>query len=218
MVKQYAEQADEVIVLISSPLKANRCILGKPCTARQAMEIWEMLLDDAGLPNVRLEISPEPSPVRATYEFVGEDGPLEPGTNVILGASRKGDDFKRWKSAAKYIKPGVTLLPPEETAVTPANRPSGEPFSATDAREMLEKGENADEFFGAGRTENVRSILGLEPMEELSVMGAAGGGSIEGSAASADEEERNTLTRDPRRFTQRECKRFDLSCQEKKQK
>lgn len=182
MVRQYAQQADEVIVLISSPLKASRGVGGKPITARQSMEIWEMLLDDAGLPNVRLEVSPKPSPVQATFEFVGEEGPLEPGTNIILGASQKGGDFKRWKTAAKYIKPGVNLLPPEETAVVPANRPSGEPFSATDARKMLEQGENADEFFGDGRTDSVRAVLGLDSqIEEMSGVSAAVGGSIEGS-------------------------------------
>lgn len=177
MVKQYADQADEVIVLISSPLKASRGIAGEPITARQSMEIWEMFLDDAGLPNVRLEISPKPSPISATYEYVGEEGPLEPGTNVILGASRKGGDFKRWRGAAKYVKPGVNLHSPVETAVVPADRPSGVPYSATDARKMLEQGEDADEFFGDGRTAAVRSILGLDQLEEMSAMG---GGAVGG--------------------------------------
>ena len=176
MVRQYAKEADEVIVLISSPLKASRCIRGEPCTARHSMEIWEMLLDDAGLPNVKVQVSPMPSPVQATYDFIGEEGSLEDGTNVILGASQKGGDFKRWKGAAKYVKRGVNLLPPDETAVVPANRPSGEPYSATDARKMLEQGENADEFFGDGRTEMVRSIIGLDDaLEETSGAGAVAG-------------------------------------------
>ena len=135
-----------------------------------------MLLADQGLSNVRVEISPKPSPITATYEYIDKDGPLEPGIRLILGASQKGGDFKRWKSAAKYVKPGVELLPPEETAVVPANRPNGEPYSATDARKMLEQGENADEFFGDGRTEDVRSILGLDPIEEMSAMG---GGAVQ---------------------------------------
>lgn len=181
MVRQYSQQADEVVILISSPLKASRGIGGKPITARQSMEIWEMLLDDAGLPNVKLEVSPKPSPVTATYDFIDEEGPLEPGINVILGASQKGGDFKRWKGATKYVKSGVNLLPPEETAVVPANRPSGEPYSATDARKMLEQGENADEFFGDGRTDSVRSVLGLDsPIEEMSAMA---GGAIQGYGA-----------------------------------
>jgi len=180
MVRQYAQQADEVVILISSPLKASRGVGGKPITARQSMEIWEMLLDDAGLPNVKLEVSPKPSPVTATYDFIDEEGPLEPGINVILGASQKGGDFKRWKGATKYVKSGVNLLPPEETAVVPANRPSGEPYSATDARKMLEQGENADEFFGDGRTDSVRSVLGLESLDEMFAMA---GGAIQGYGA-----------------------------------
>jgi len=181
MVKQYASEADEVIVLISSPLKASRGIGGNPITAQQSKEIWEMLLADQGLSNVRVEISPKPSPISATYEYVGEEGPLEPGTRLVLGASQKGGDFKRWRGASKYVKPGIELLPPEETAVVPANRPSGEPYSATDARNMLEQGDNADEFFGDGRTEAVRSMLGLEsPIDEMSAMG---GGAVAGYGA-----------------------------------
>jgi cytidyltransferase-like protein len=192
MVKQYASEADEVIVLVSSPLKANRGIGGKPITAQQSKEIWEMLLADQGLSNVRVEISPKPSPISATFEYVGEEGPLEPGTRLILGASQKGGDFKRWRSAAKYVKPGVELLPPEETAVVPGDRPNGEPYSATDARKMLEQGEDADEFFGEGRTAAVRSILGLDTsLEEMSAMG---GGAVAGAVGSNDMKKRKPKT------------------------
>ena len=178
MVKQYASQADEVVVLISSPLKASRGVAGKAISAQDSKKIWDMLLADQGLSNVRVEISPKPSPVMATYEYVGEDGPLEAGTRLILGASQKGGDFKRWKSAAKYVKPGVELIPPAETAVIPANRPSGEPYSATDAREILAQGDTADEFFGKGMGSKVRSILGLDAsLEEMSSMS---GGAVQG--------------------------------------
>lgn len=189
MVKQYASQADEVIVLVSSPLKANRGIAGNPITAQQSKEIWDVLLADQGLSNVRVEISPKPSPISAAYEHIGEDGLLEPGTNVILGASRKGGDFKRWRGAAKYVKPGVNLYPPEETAVVPADRPSGAPYSATDAREMLEQGMDADEFFGEGRTAAVRSILGLDQLEEMT-----GAVAVAGAVGSIDMKKRKPKT------------------------
>lgn len=173
MVKQYASEADEVVVLISSPLKASRGVGGRAISAQDSKKIWDMLLADQGLSNVRVEISPKPSPITATYEYIDNDGPLEPGIRLVLGASQKGGDFKRWKGASKYVKDGVELLPPAETAVIPANRPNGEPYSATDARKMLEQGENADEFFGDGRTEDVRSILGLDAsLEEMSAMGS----------------------------------------------
>jgi cytidyltransferase-like protein len=198
MVKQYASEADEVVVLISSPLKASRGIGGKSITAQQSKQIWEMLLADQGLSNVRVEISPKPSPITATYEYVGEEGPLEPGTKLVLGASQKGGDFKRWKSAAKYVKPGVELLQPAKTAVIPTNRPNGEPYSATDARKMLEQGENADEFFGDGRTIEVRKILGLESLEEMSIVG---GGAAQGFAVKKDEEESKKLRREQNKKT-----------------
>ena len=196
MVKQYASEADEVVVLISSPLKASRGVGGKTISAQDSKKIWDMLLADQGLSNVDVMISPSPSPIRATYEYIDKDGPLEPGIRLILGASKKGGDFKRWKAAAKYVKDGVELLSPEETAVIPANRPSGEPYSATDARKVLEQGGNADEFFGDGRTEDVRSILGLEtPIEEMS---GAGGGAVAGYAARGPEKrKKNKKTKHP---------------------
>ena len=197
MVKQYASEADEVVVLISSPLKASRGVGGKPITAQQSKQIWELLLADQGLSNVRVEISPKPSPITATYEYVGEEGPLEPGTKLVLGASQKGGDFKRWKGAAKYVKPGVELLPPAETAVVPSNRPSGEPYSATDAREMLAQGDAADEFFGQGMGGKVRSILGLDAsLEEMSAMG---GGAVAGYAMplGAKKRKKNKKTKHP---------------------
>jgi len=197
MVKQYASEADEVVVLISSPLKASRGVGGKAISAQDSKKIWDMLLADQGLSNVRVEISPKPSPITATYEYIDNDGPLEPGIRLVLGASQKGGDFKRWKSASKYVKDGVELLPPAETAVIPANRPNGEPYSATDARKMLEQGENADEFFGDGRTDDVRSILGLEaPIEEMSAMG---GGAVAGYAAGGPEKKikKNKKTKHP---------------------
>jgi cytidyltransferase-like protein len=121
MVRQYAEQADEVVVLISSPIKSGRFVNGKPITAEQSEQIWKMLIKDQGLSDVvDVKISKIPSPITATFKEIGEDGSLEPGTRLILGASKKGGDFKRWKGAAKYVKPGVELLSPEETAVMPA--------------------------------------------------------------------------------------------------
>ena len=188
MVRQYSKMADEVVVLISSPLKASRGVGGKTISAQDSKKIWDMLLADQGLSNVRVEISPKPSPITATYEYVGDEGPLEPGIRLILGASQKGGDFKRWRSAAKYVKDGIELLPPEETAVIPANRPSGEPYSATDARKMLEQGDAADEFFGDGMGSRVRSILGLDAsLEEMSAMG---GGAVAGYAAGGPEKKR----------------------------
>ena len=121
MVEEYADKADEVVVLISAPLKQGRSLPnGREITANDSKAIWDVMT--SGIPNVRVEISKDASSLTAGYEFIGKNGPLEPGTTVMLGASTKTDkkgrpDWMRWNQAPKYVKEGVNLLPAENTAV-----------------------------------------------------------------------------------------------------
>ena len=185
MVREYARIADEVIVLISRPTKTGRSLPnGKEITAEDSLKIWELLTSD--IPNVEVGVSSHASPLTAAYEYVGRDGPLLPGTKVILGASTKGGDAKRWAGAEKYIKDGVELIDPQSSAVEPTLRPNGEPYSASDMRTLLgaaETDENAieelEDFIGEDNVFNLLSILGLaSPMQEMSSMG---GGAVQGA-------------------------------------
>jgi hypothetical protein len=118
MVEEYANSADRVVVLISAPLKAGRKLPnGREITAKDSKKIWEALVSH--LPNVEVQISPHASPITATYEFIGKDGPLEPGATVILGVCTKGADPARFAQAQKYVKEGVQLVPVEDCAVDP---------------------------------------------------------------------------------------------------
>ena len=123
MVEEYADKADEVVVLISAPLKQIRALPnGREITANDSKAIWGVMA--SGIPNVRVEISKDASSLTAGYEFIGKNGPLEPGTTVMLGASTKTDekgrpDWMRWNQAHKYVKEGVNLLPAQNTAVDP---------------------------------------------------------------------------------------------------
>ena len=190
MVREYAAMADEVIVLISSPVKRGRALPnGREITAQDSLKIWELLTD--GMTNVDIQISDHASPLSAAYEYVGRDGPLEPGTNVILGCSEKGCDWKRWEGAQKYIKDGVNLIDPRQSAVLPATRPNGEPFSATDMRRLLGAAENdpdaieeLEEFIGEENVFDLLSILGIGG--SLKETSTASGGSVEGSATGPD--------------------------------
>jgi len=182
MVRKYAQVADEVVVLISKPTKSGRRLPnGKEVTAEDSLKIWEILT--AELPNVTVSISSHASPINAAYEYVGEDGPLLPGSNIILGASTKGNDISRWLGAEKYIKDGVTLVSPNKSAVTPTVRDGGEPYSATDFRNALGDPENnrlqIAEFVGEENVDVVLSILGLSNIEEISAMG---GGAVAGAS------------------------------------
>ena len=179
MVQAYANEADEVVVIISKPTKSGRKLPnGREITAEDSLKIWQILAGD--MPNVRIEVSKDhASPINAAYEFVGEKGPLNVGDKVILGCSNKGGDCKRWIGAEKYIKPGVELLP--ITGVEPTMRSGGEPYSATDFRNALggaldNRAELAD-FIGDENVEDVLKILGLESgaLEEMSGAGGAAG-------------------------------------------
>ena len=185
MVEEYSQMADRVIVLISRPTKSGRRLPnGREIMAEDSLKIWNMLIEN--LPNVEVKISDHASPLTAAYEYVGRDGPLKGNETVILGASSKGDDWKRWTGAEKYIKEGVKLLPPQQTAVIPATRPDGTPFSATDMRNLLgaaESDENAieelEDFIGEDNVFDLLSILGISsPMKEMSGAGGVAGAPI----------------------------------------
>jgi cytidyltransferase-like protein len=123
MVEQYAVEADKVIVLISKPVKSARKLAnGRAITAEDSASIWKILTKH--LPNVDIEISGHASPVTATYEFVSEEGPLEPGTEVILGVCTKGKDIERFRGIEKYAKSDIELRPLSNCAVSPVEHSS----------------------------------------------------------------------------------------------
>tara|TARA_Y100001970_G_C14237355_1_gene862645 strand:+ start:48 stop:2282 length:2235 start_codon:yes stop_codon:yes gene_type:complete len=192
MVEQYANEASEVVVLISKPTKAGRKLPnGKEITAADSIRMWQVLA--AHLPNVEIKISDHASPITATYEYIGKNGPLESGTEVILGVCTKGGDVERFREAANYVKEGVRLRPLEICAVDPVqhgpdymelleNSPLKEEmpsvvkkkdpkaFHASDMRYLLGKAEKHEEALKlledfAGSPENVMeflSILGID--------------------------------------------------------
>jgi len=110
MVRAYADQADEVIVLISRPTKSGRKLSNnREITAEDSEAIWKVLAAELG--NVDIRISTHASPLTAAYEYIGEEGPISVGDKVALGCSNKGGDCKRWAAAPKYIKQGVGMVP-----------------------------------------------------------------------------------------------------------
>jgi len=193
MVKKYADIANEVKVIISKPTREGRYLPnGREITSEDALKIWNVLV--RGIPNVEVtESQTHASPINAAYEYVGKEGPLQPGTKVILGASTKDDDWKRWVGAEKYIKPHVELLSPEQTAVQPTYRGTDKdgkliPYSATDFREALGDPERnrdvIEDFIGKENVSELLSILGLgRPVNETSTVS---GGATPGSMAGAN--------------------------------
>lgn len=207
MVRKYSEMADRVIILISKPLKNSRGLPnGTEITADHSLEIWNAYIK--GLPNVSVGIFNDPgvrSPITAAYQMIsdletresaaasvitdnGAIAPIAPGSQVILGASTKGGDWKRWDGAEKYVSDDLTLLSPEDNAVEPETRENGEPFSATDMRTILGAVENdeyaideLEEFTGEDNVLQVLSILGIGTKAPVSEVSSGGTGGLVGS-------------------------------------
>ena len=181
MVEHYSNKVDEVVVLVSSGLKGSRVIGENSISPQQSKQVWEELLSDRGLGNVRVEVSTQPTKASAMLEYVGDGGPLEYGTKVIFGVGKNNNSLKRYEYLAKEAKTGISILPVLENAIEPINMDSGTPYKSSDVRKILDEGGDADLFFGPGRTETVRSMLGFDsPIEEMS---GVGGGGVAGYGA-----------------------------------
>ena len=140
MVKQYSEAHPhgQVHVLISAPSAKSerRTKDGKLITPSAAKQIFELYAQP--LTNVTSRVSEFPSPVTSAFESLKT---LEPGTTVILGASKKDNDWKRWVSAPAWAeKEGLELdiWNPEETAVDVVANNIGRPYSASNIRDNFD--------------------------------------------------------------------------------
>ena len=200
MVQQYSQnpEVDEVVVLISSPMRKQRTLPdGTVITPQHSVMTWNLLLDSAGLgaPEVKVMVSGEPSPITATFDFIGNEGPLQKGDQIILGASDKPDDngvpdWHRWLSVdpIKHIKPGVDLLDIQKNAVKAFDRANGEPFRARDMRELIGAAtksgkaiEKLEEFIGEDNVFDLLSVFGMGPQNKVDEMSSMGGGAIQGA-------------------------------------
>lgn len=172
MVQEYAQKADQVVVLISDPKSAKsirKTNLGTIITPEMAKQIWEIYIQRYGLTNkVVVDISPDPSPIGALYKYI--DSNLN-DVNVIFGVSTKGDDYKRFLSAPKYYEdnPHIHIMDPKENAVEPFNN-NGVAISATDIRNNIDKPDVIAPMLPSKLTQQdiqqIMKILGNDSMTE----------------------------------------------------
>ena len=140
MVKTYSEMypAGQVHVLISAPSAKSerRTKDGKLITPAAAKQIFELYAQP--LNNVTVSISEYPSPVTTAYETLKT---LDDGTTVVLGASKKDGDWKRWSYAKPWAeKEGldIEIVEPEESAVDVTLKADGTPYSASNIRDNFD--------------------------------------------------------------------------------
>ena len=234
MVQQYAQRpdVDKVIVLISSPLKNQRTLKdGTVVTAQHSAEVWNLLLDTIDSSKIDLRISQQPSSVRATYDIIGTDGPLNPSDKVILGASDKPDDggipdWHRWLSVKpKDLKPGVEILDLESNAVKAFDRQGGTPFKGRDMRDLISDAatdvdaiEELEEFVGEDNVFELLAIFGMGPRQkEVNEATSMGSGAVQGAPAAkpnwpeVDVEEENAEQERQSRLKRNKLENLDLN-------
>ena len=191
MVDHYSALADKVKVIISDPQSdSSQRFCGNVClTSDMSLVLWQTLLGSR--PNVTVEISSTPSPIKVAYDSVMPGHPFEPGTTVYLGASVKGGDIKRFSGAVKKADPNLNVPDPSAFAAPAAELPSRyvsklnasqyanqmpsirkgldpKDFSASDLRFLLENAvqdpvarELAGYFVGASNVDAYMSAIGL---------------------------------------------------------
>jgi len=234
MVQQYAQRpdVDKVIVLISSPLKNQRTLKdGTVVTAQHSAEVWDLLLNTINSSKIDLRIADEPSSVRATYDIIGTDGPLNPADKVILGASDKPDDggvpdWHRWLSVKpKDLKPGVEILDLESNAVKAFDRQGGTPFKGRDMRDLISDAatdidaiEELEEFVGEENVFELLAIFGMGPRQkEVNEATSMSSGAVQGAPAAKpnwpglDVEEENTEQEKQSRLKRNKTENIDLN-------
>lgn len=117
MVESLAENADKVIVIVSTPLKGGRALpSGKIIDSDHATQIWNAYLDSspAGAKTTVVK-SPAASPVGVTYDFVmKQPDPTDllvapPNATVLLGCGDKEDDQTRFQSIIKKAREDLKI-------------------------------------------------------------------------------------------------------------
>lgn len=117
MVESLAENADKVIVIVSTPLKGGRALpSGKIIDSDHAAQIWNAYLDSspAGAKTTVIK-SPAASPVGVTYDFVmKQPDPTDllvapPNATVLLGCGDKEDDQIRFQSIVKKAREDLEI-------------------------------------------------------------------------------------------------------------
>ena len=117
MVESLAQNADKVIVIVSTPLKGGRTLpSGKIIDSDHAVQIWNAYLDNSPAGSKTTVIkSPSASPVGVTYDFVmKEPDPTNlliapPDATILLGCGDKEDDKTRFQTIASKAREDLKI-------------------------------------------------------------------------------------------------------------
>lgn len=148
MLQDYLKTASKAVIMIGNPKNSIRkTSSGKAVTAEDSLEIWNIYLSRYGIKNAEVMFSKEiSSPIKASIKYINDN--LK-NVNVIFGASKKDNDFKKYEFLLKFFSsnPFIKVLDPEKTAVEPYILFDGSSASASFIRDNV------------GNLEKIRHLL-----------------------------------------------------------
>ena len=163
MIKHYSKIADKVIVVISEPSEKNLRYTksGKIISSDVSKQIFNLFKTRDKTKNVEVMVSTSPSPITCVYDYVQSK---LCDVNVIVGSSKKDNDWRRWDRISKYMKkynPSVTILDPFKNAFDPAVV-NDQNISATVIRENIDNLKLCKKFLPQTLTDNdIDKIISL---------------------------------------------------------
>lgn len=196
IVEYLASKYDEVLVIVSTPLKAIRSDINP----RTAADIFNLYIKDANIGNAYSVVSDSPSPMGAAYGII-EKRDFDPNTNVVVATSTKDAGRYPQKDLDKAASKNPTNPKASEVTLPAIESDAGKPFSASDFRSTIKKVKSGNgskdmlweftpEYISIGTKEAILNLLSVGPMQinelydiikEMSTMAA---GSVEGSSGS----------------------------------
>lgn len=214
LLKSYLKDANKVVVLISDPQKDTSIrFIDIPnednkieVTPSAVKRIFDLYIEDAGLRN-KIEVwdiwnHDYNNPIQFIYDYITEIGESGDNKKIVLGVSTKdAGDEKRFNQ----MKQGFSKYPNLEIVNAPRD-PIGA-ISATDMRDAITRAmatgdlEGLEQYLpGNISPEAIIKIISEQPtwliseIRKLEEMSSMAGGSVEGSAGKANDEE--TLIRE----------------------
>lgn len=196
VVEQLADSYDNVLVIVSAPVKSVRSDI----SAEQAAEIFNLYIQDAGLSSkARAIASSLPTPLGAAYKIIEEEN-FAPNTKIFIATSSKDAGRFPQKSLDKAAQKNPTHPTANAVEVQAIAGDAGIPISASQMREVIKSGQFSElrkfmpDYVSKATYNKVISILSGEPTEMtlneifilINEMSAIASGSVEGYNSNAE--------------------------------
>ena len=176
MIQFYSEFCDHVVVLVSDPQTREHIHYyadGRVADAQTSVNILKVYAKSAETDNVGIDISPQPSPVKAIYGILAGDfkdvvGDYS-GWNVIVGSFKDPENWARWERVDGFAS-DITLLDTKKYSY-PRSYSASKVVSAIQRREkgtkLVDDADALPPFLDTDAKAEVLTMIGWNDMKDV---------------------------------------------------